>query len=384
MARRLNMSRPTISQIEAGKRPVNGLELIRFAKLYRVSVASLLDDEQDPTARAEGVYFPGLEEPVADGPGRTPDLRPAVRAALQAFVVHCRDYAYLERLVGAHPKGLTVRYVPEELSDDPEEQGELAAAQERNRLGLGQAPVLCLPELLERQSVKVFVASRPDAPHLSAATLYRRDFGHALFVNVANALFPPTWLNFTAAHAYAHLLFDKDSDIVDYNNFLADRRPAERRANAFALAFLMPRELVEAELRAIGWRGHDAVGESELVYLALRMGVTFTALLQRLHRLGYLSDDARQELLERQHAAGRWEELDWALAMRDAHEEWTVYRQRGRFRLLAAQAYRRGLLPLDQAAQLTEMPPEVFRRFAERGLPNQPPAPCSALSALEE
>lgn len=71
-----------------------------------------------------------MEESDNDELDHTGGLQPAVRAALQAFVARCRDYAFLEGVLGIRPAELTVRYEPEHFSAGPEEQGELAAAQE--------------------------------------------------------------------------------------------------------------------------------------------------------------------------------------------------------------------------------------------------------------
>lgn len=48
-AKILQLQRPAVSEIEAGKRKVSAEEIIRFAKLYRVSTSYLLlkDEEQE-------------------------------------------------------------------------------------------------------------------------------------------------------------------------------------------------------------------------------------------------------------------------------------------------------------------------------------------------
>ena len=47
VARKLDMSRPTISEIEAGRRRVTTDELVVFSKLYEVSVDWLLSERGD-------------------------------------------------------------------------------------------------------------------------------------------------------------------------------------------------------------------------------------------------------------------------------------------------------------------------------------------------
>jgi transcriptional regulator with XRE-family HTH domain len=46
-ARLLNINRPTISEIEAGRRKVSAEELIQFAELYQVDSSWLLHDSND-------------------------------------------------------------------------------------------------------------------------------------------------------------------------------------------------------------------------------------------------------------------------------------------------------------------------------------------------
>lgn len=45
-AKKLEMSRPTLSAIEAGKRQVLASEILKFAELYNVSVLSLMSDKE--------------------------------------------------------------------------------------------------------------------------------------------------------------------------------------------------------------------------------------------------------------------------------------------------------------------------------------------------
>jgi transcriptional regulator with XRE-family HTH domain len=50
VAKRLNMSRPTISEIEAGRRRVDADELRELSKLYEVSVDWLVSEQGDSPA----------------------------------------------------------------------------------------------------------------------------------------------------------------------------------------------------------------------------------------------------------------------------------------------------------------------------------------------
>lgn len=47
VARKLDMSRPTITEIEAGRRRVTSDELVQFSKIYEVTVDWLLSEKGD-------------------------------------------------------------------------------------------------------------------------------------------------------------------------------------------------------------------------------------------------------------------------------------------------------------------------------------------------
>jgi transcriptional regulator with XRE-family HTH domain len=48
VAKMLQMHRPTISEIEAGRRSVTAEELTKFAKIYAVTIKWLTNEQQDP------------------------------------------------------------------------------------------------------------------------------------------------------------------------------------------------------------------------------------------------------------------------------------------------------------------------------------------------
>ena len=86
----------------------------------------------------------------------------------------------------------------------------------------------------ERLGVDVIVEKYPSDP-LSGAAITARDFP-LIFVNAQH---PTPRALFTLAHECGHLLLSHDgSTAVDDN--LAGSTQAERQANAFAAAFLMP------------------------------------------------------------------------------------------------------------------------------------------------
>lgn len=352
------MSRPTVSQIEAGKRPVSSLELVRFARLYRMPVHVLLQ-EREPAEVGAGAYFRLAES-------TTSDLKPAWRAVLLDFVEQCQQYAELERMVLGRVGDLPVSYEPEKLGPVLIRQGEQVAELERKRMGIGEDPIPDLPALLELQGVKVIAATHPDAPDLVGAALYRRELGPAILVNLSGSDLAPGRLNFTAAHEYAHLLFDRELDTVDYEGYLTDPKPFERRANAFAASFLMPEPGIRRELQSIGWRKGQELGHALVVYLSVRFGVSYKAMLWRLTNLGFISEE-RREALSQLPVLSIVTNLGYDDTVREHLERWTEARTRGRFRMLVLQAYREGRISGGRAAQLLGLERSQFEQGAMLG-----------------
>ena len=89
VAESLGLHRPTISEIEAGRRDVTSQELFEFAKLYVTSLSDLLAEPKPSEENVTTVLFrrPGLE---------TPDARRTVKK----FIQRCRDERELEQLLG--------------------------------------------------------------------------------------------------------------------------------------------------------------------------------------------------------------------------------------------------------------------------------------------
>ena len=100
----------------------------------------------------------------------------------------------------------------------------------------------------ERLGVDVIVEKYPSDP-LSGAAITARDFP-LIFVNSQH---PTPRALFTLAHECGHLLLGHDGSIAVDDN-LAGSTQAERQANAFAAAFLMPADKVDQYIRQIRQR----------------------------------------------------------------------------------------------------------------------------------
>jgi transcriptional regulator with XRE-family HTH domain len=90
VARRLDLPRSAISKMENGEQRIESLVLAAMARLYGVSVSSLLADSDE-------VVHDGLPaEALLRSAG---NVAPEDREVLDEFLEMCRDYAELKRAV---------------------------------------------------------------------------------------------------------------------------------------------------------------------------------------------------------------------------------------------------------------------------------------------
>lgn len=365
VAEHLQLSRPTMSQIESGKRPVNSIELAKLAGLYRVALVRFLSEDDLSPLDHESLLL------------RAEEVSSPVKGLLREFLEFCREYAALERMVGRGVPRVPVTYRAEDLGRSPVEQGEELARLERQRLGIGNDPLLNLAEAIELQGVKVIIANVPQASSLAGASITSDTFGPAVLVNVATAnggsmtggsTVVPGRLNFTAAHEYAHVLVDADRAPIDLDTYLSDPSPFERRANAFAAAFLMPKEGIARELANVGWRPGKEMTPPIALHLAVRFGTSYEATLWRLLNTGVINSDQR-ERFSTEFAPMRWIQL---LGFREVHEDqvqnWQTttfgIARPSRFKLLVLEAYEKGLISAGRAAKLLDVPRAKFEEIA--------------------
>jgi Zn-dependent peptidase ImmA (M78 family)/transcriptional regulator with XRE-family HTH domain len=313
VAQTLDLPRTAITQLEAGARSVSTLELTRLSELYLRPVADLL--QGGPTNEDRDVLValhrmaPGLEED------------PATRKQVARCVRLCREGVTLARLLGTeHRSGPPSYDMP--LPRSPGEavaQGEETAEQERRRLGIANAPIADVSELISAQGVWASGVTLPDG--MSGLFLRHPSIGLAILVNSSH---PKGRKRFSYAHEYAHALLDRNGQVtISSTDNSSDM--VEKRANAFAAAFLMPRAGIRASLRNLdkglpsrqdhaifdaASGGHIEAAQrpparsQRITYkdnamLAHHFGVSYQAAAYRLKSLRYISARECSDLLDR-------------------------------------------------------------------------------------
>jgi Zn-dependent peptidase ImmA (M78 family)/DNA-binding XRE family transcriptional regulator len=226
-AKVLGCSRPTLIAIEKGERPAKAAEIVALAAHYGRSVHDLVR----------------VGEPVAD-------MRPHLRAmadrmksagddlddSLSALQRFAENYAELERLMETP---LRTNYPPEVALGpriDPRILAEDVAARERDRLGLGDLPILNLREVLEWEvGLRIAYVSMPTA--VEGMFTFIEGLGCFILVNRKHR---PEKCRATIAHEYGHLIVDRYKPGIDVAQPTERRPPNERFAESFSMALLMP------------------------------------------------------------------------------------------------------------------------------------------------
>jgi len=285
-------SRQTVSELERGQREVKARELVSIARSLRVDTAALLA-EVDPERSA--VLWRD---------------RPAVNAEeLQAeFLTWCDRYSHVMAATGAaHSRRSPLPAATVDAYTFSYRDAEELAVDVARMLGLGARPAGSLQRSLETQfDILIWYLDLGDD---GSAACAKGAFGSAMLINRREA---PWRRNFDMAHELFHLLtWDSMNSAIEADVEVAAN--AERLANAFAAALLLPADEVKSELESHGVAG--SLSRADLVAIARDFDVSSEALLWRLLNIGLglvpdevrgLLQDAEFRMLDRASQIGKW------------------------------------------------------------------------------
>ena len=148
---------------------------------------------------------------------------------------------------------------------------EAAARSLRQHWALGERPIRSIVRLLEAHGVRVFALSE-DTATVDAFSFWKNDKPF-VFLNYFKTAERSIY---DAAHELGHLVLHKHAGPIP-------SRPAEREADSFASAFLMPRNDIRSRIPS-------QISIDVLLQLKLRWRVSAMALAYRLHTLEMLTD----------------------------------------------------------------------------------------------
>jgi Zn-dependent peptidase ImmA (M78 family)/transcriptional regulator with XRE-family HTH domain len=341
----LGIGRTTITAIEKGDRRPRASELFSLARPYGRQLGDLLRPLREQEGPSFVVQFRAELAPEAESSQQQ-------EADVQRFERLCRWYVELEAMLDAP---LPTRY-PEDYNVsgiDPVRAAEDVAARERNRLGLGDAPIGDLPGLLETEvGLRIFafpMRNRRTAGMFVATA----DLGACVAVNSDH---PPDRQRWSMAHEYGHFLtrrYQPDISILRGGRV----PPHERFADAFARFFLMPASSLTRRFLALKRAKTGPITPADILNLAHLYGVSAKAMTLRLEEL---------ELLR----ARTWDRLDkmglkpdQARALLDIPKAEPLRALPFRYETLAVRAFNEELISEGQLARMLETDRVTARRL---------------------
>ena len=310
----LGVPRTAITQIENGKRSVSTLELTKLARLYRRPVTCFIEEtvpqEEDDALVALYRMAPGLRQ------------SPVVNDQVERCFDLCRAGITLGKALGlARQSGPPMYDMPvPRTAGEAVTQGEKLAHEERQRIGIGHFPIPDISELIIEQGI---LASGINLPRdMSGLFMRHSSIGSVIMVNASHSY---RRKRFSYAHEYAHALMDRDRDVMISS---ADNSAelVEKRANAFAAAFLMPANGVHEEMETLNKgrpsRREQAIFDvasdeqikvevrvaprsqrityTDATIIARHFGVSYQATIYQLQNLGHISRQEATELLKKE------------------------------------------------------------------------------------
>jgi Zn-dependent peptidase ImmA (M78 family)/transcriptional regulator with XRE-family HTH domain len=252
LAEKADVAADTISRLENGSNPPDETTVAKLAAVLGFPI-SFFFDQDPPEIDTGAVSFRSFSKMSA----RERD------AAISAGSLGLQLSAWVEeRFSLPMPKMLDLSY-----ETDPE----MAAYLVRQAWGIGERPIGNLMGLLETKGLRIFSLSENTAS-VNAFSFWRDDKPFIFLNNFKTA----ESSIFDAAHELGHLIMHKHGDPKE-------TRSAEREANAFASAFLMPFKDVKAN-------APRRITVDAILHIKKRWRVSAMAMAHRLNSLGLLSN----------------------------------------------------------------------------------------------
>lgn len=343
----IGVSRTTVTAVEKGQRQFHPSEIIRLCESWKISVSDFVRQRE-----VVENFVPQLRALAAQS-GSNWEIEAAIEECRQLS----ENYLELEDLCHSHlqsndPPTYLIKGIPiEQAAED-------IAIKERNRLGLGDGPILNLREVLETDvSLRVFYLKGMPG-RVSGMYFPHQKLGRCIAINTNH---PEARRRWSLAHEYAHFLVDRFQADVSFL-YAYKRIPREERfADAFAQYFLMPTARIKRHFYELKQANNGKITAADLCTLAHRYDVSFEALLLRLEGLRRLIPVGTLERLK-----------DSGFKVHEAQELLGLtppapydHRLPLRYQYLAVVAFERGYLSEGQFAHMMGVDRVEARQIAE-------------------
>lgn len=343
----IDVGRTTLVAMENGQRRIRTNELQKLASLYHTSVNALL--------RREAIFvdlIPRFRK-LSDSTDE------ATESAARVIADLVRAEVELEDLLGVKRER---NYPPERhlLPGDVILQAENDATELRQWLGLGLSPIRDLTTVLEMDlGIRVYI--RPLAASISGLFVYDEKVGAYILLNANH---PKERRTQTSSHELGHFISGRKMPDVLHTTDLNNSRE-ERYANAFGRAFMTPARSVMQKFQEIT-AGANNLTRRHIILMAHVFAVSREAMVRRLEELrltkpgtwdwfqvnGGITNEQVSQVLG-----------DLSLVEMDSAN--SSLPTTLRLNLLAAEAWRKGLLSESQLVRLLHIDRMELRRILD-------------------
>lgn len=309
VAKALHLVRPTIAQIEAGKRKVSSIELAALARLYGRPLQSFFEEPFEE----DGVSFILRSIPEIK---TNPEIQKALSRGMEIIssILDLENKLSLARMSGVPATSYSKKI---QTKWEAIQHGQEVAAQERGRLNLGMAPVPDPAAILDRQGILILGLELPAG--ISGFT-FRSGQAAVCAVNTTE---PRVRQRYSLVHEYCHILCDINEVPAIITRVEGEKDLREVRADVFAANFLMPEEAIKDFLLSRGkgtssrvqatlmvkekLLGYEArrseqarkTNYIDVVQLANYFGVSVESIIWRLRNLNFINEQEQKDLLEK-------------------------------------------------------------------------------------
>ncbi len=283
-AKVIDAARTTIIAIEKGERRLKPSELIKLARAYGRAVSDFVQPR--PVVQPFEVQFRAAYR-------RNEQEEAQINPSILRLEELCRNYLELEEVMDAPlPRNYPQEY---EVTNMPiEAAAESIAIAERLRLGLGDAPIPRLRDVLEQSvGLRIFYLHMP--PKYSEAYSYDEQLGGCMAINANH---PEERRRWSLAHGYLHFLAHRRKPVIDFDGQYQRLPETERLAEAFPKYFLMPTSSLLKQFNDLH-RSHGKFTPTNLFTLAHYYGVSVEALIYRLEEMTLLPSGTWERLRDR-------------------------------------------------------------------------------------
>lgn len=260
-----------IYKIEQGKREVKADELVALARAYSFDLNLFLLGK---SSEKQAQIFWRAE--------KLPEQTNLIESKFKMFFDR---FFHLQEMLGYETGGMKLSLITRQITSvfDATEEGEKYSSW----LNLGDRPALTFRRILEEEyNLPIFFFDMPE--YTSAVSIISHNYS-AIFVNKKDA---PWRRNFDIAHELFHVIYQQ---VEPKQCGASNNRAQEMFANAFASAFLLPRDSIEREISKR--REKSTIKLSDLIILACDYDVSIDALLWRLVNLRKMKKSKVQDIL---------------------------------------------------------------------------------------